>query len=125
MVKITNGKDAPIEVTRGAYEGAFKSLGYYPVDETKDAQDASDATTGHNNQQQSQEPDDLGKTDADDSDDEEGTVDEFAELEQKPIGQWTKQEVKDYAAAKSIDISGTKNANEAKEIIKEYLQAQE
>lgn len=129
MVKITNGVDAPIEVTRGAYEGVFKPLGYYPVDEAKNAQEASDAATKHDNQQGKQEQPDIDpdddELDGDDADTEDGEdnadADEFAELEQKPIGQWTKDEVKAYAEAKGIDLKGTKNVNEAKARVKDYL----
>jgi hypothetical protein len=37
--------------------------------------------------------------------------------------QWTKAEVKEFARANGIDISGTKNVNEAKEIIKQFIGA--
>jgi hypothetical protein len=40
------------------------------------------------------------------------------------VSQWNKEEVKRFAALKEIDISGTKNANEAKEIIKQFLAQQ-
>ena len=43
------------------------------------------------------------------------------EILEKPISQWNKEEVKRFAAIKEIDISGTKNANEAKEIIKSFI----
>ena len=45
------------------------------------------------------------------------------EVQEKPISQWNKEEVKRFAALKNIDISGTKNAGEAKNIIKEFLGA--
>ena len=43
------------------------------------------------------------------------------EILEKPISQWNKEEVKRFAAIKEIDISGTKNANEAKEIMKSFI----
>lgn len=43
------------------------------------------------------------------------------ELEKKPLSQWNKDEVKRYATICNIDISGTKNAQEAKERIKTYI----
>lgn len=94
MVKITNGIEI-FEVTRGAYDGIYSLQGYEIVDESKKPYE--EPTT------------------------EEEVKDEFAELLLKPISQWSKEEVKDFAAAKNIDISGTKNANEAKEIIKSFL----
>ena len=56
--------------------------------------------------------------DVDNRTDDEKFADELVE---KPISQWNKEEVKRFAAIRDIDISGTKNANEAKEIIKQFL----
>ena len=57
----------------------------------------------------------------------EKTEDEIfvEEILEKPIFQWNKDEVKRFAGIKEIDITGTRNANEAKEIIKSFLEAQE
>lgn len=93
MVKITNGINV-LEVTSGAYAGIYKDQGYKPVTVEKSKKQA--------------EPEKQP----------EAPVDEFAELEEKPISQWNKNEVKAYAEAKGIDLTGTKNVNEAKEIIK-------
>jgi hypothetical protein len=53
----------------------------------------------------------------------EKTEDEIfvEEILEKPISQWNKEEIKRFAAINEIDISGTKNANEAKEIIKFFI----
>lgn len=48
----------------------------------------------------------------------------FKELLEKPIGQWKKAEVIEFAEANGIDISGTKNINEAKSIIKDFIDKQ-
>ena len=45
-------------------------------------------------------------------------------LLEKPIGSWNKIEVKKFAEIKGIDISGTKNPAEAKNVIKEFLAAE-
>lgn len=102
MVKITNGRDV-FEVTEGAFEGIFVHQGFVKVDNKKD------------------EPKiildevEIPVVDA---------ADEFDELEnEKPVSQWTKAEVKEFAKANGIDISGTKNVNEAKEIIKQFIGA--
>ena len=57
----------------------------------------------------------------------EKTEDEIfvEEILEKPISQWDKDEVKRFAGIKEIDITGTRNVNEAKEIIKSFLEAQE
>lgn len=98
MVKITNGVNV-FEVTRGAFDGIYSRQGYRLVDEKTEAKtpEASKAS--------------------------EKTEDEIfvEEILEKPISQWNKEEVKRFAAIKKIDISGTKNANEAKEIIKSFI----
>ena len=96
MVKITNGVDV-FEVTKGAFDGIYSRQGYRLVDEKAEAK----------------VPKALAKKSEDDI-----FVEEILE---KPISQWNKDEVKRFAAIKEIDISGTKNANEAKEIIKSFI----
>lgn len=98
MVKITNGVNV-FEVTRGAFDGIYSRQGYTIMNEKA----AEGAKTP------------------------EKTEDEIfvEEILEKPISQWNKDEVKRFAGIKEIDITGTKNANEAKEIIKSFLEAQE
>lgn len=114
MVKISNGEVTQI-VSRGAFETQYKRLGFQIVGDNK-ATEVKKAT--EEKKSEVQVPDD--DFDADVADDTEDG-DDFEELLEKPISQWNKTEVKDFAAAKGIDIHGTKNANEAKEIIKKYL----
>lgn len=111
MVKITNG-DITTFVSRGAYESQYKDLGFViagdlPFEEKyEDSDDESFDGV----------PDDFvdsGETDA---------TDDYADLLEKPISQWSKNEVRDFAHAKGIDIKGTKNVNEAKDVIKKYLE---
>ena len=98
MVKITNGINV-FEVTKGAFDGIYSRQDYHLIDETKETQ-------------KDKVP--------------EKTEDElFIEgVLEKPISQWNKDEVKMFAELKEIDITGTKNAGEAKERIKEFLDAQ-
>lgn len=98
MVKITNGVNI-FEVTRGAFDGIYSRQGYTIL---------NDQVPG---QQEIQVPE---KTE------DEKFLDEIIE---KPISQWNKDEVKRFAALKEIDITGTKNVNEAKEIIKDFIVA--
>lgn len=101
MLKITNGVNV-FEVTRGAFDGIYSRQGYRVVEEHKHVVD-----------EQPKAP--------------EKSEDElFVEsIIEKPISQWNKDEVKRFAAIKGIDISGTKNAGEAKEIIKTFLEESE
>lgn len=98
MVTITNGKNT-LEVTSGAFEGIYKSCGYSLVGVEAKVSDSTEDVMVEN------------------------PIDEnpFEELEAKPISQWTKAEVKEYAEAKGIDLSGTKNVNDGKERIKVYM----
>lgn len=98
MVKITNGVNV-FEVTRGAFDGIYSRQGYKLVGENKEAEAPAAPVAP------------------------EKTEDEIfvEEILEKPISQWNKDEVKRFAAIKEIDISGTKNANEAKEIIKSFI----
>jgi hypothetical protein len=98
MVKITNGVNV-FEVTRGAFDGIYSRQGYRLIDEKTEAKTPK-------------APKAPKKTE------DEIFVEEILE---KPISQWNKGEVKRFAAIKEIDISGTKNANEAKEIIKSFI----
>ena len=99
MVKITNGVNV-FEVTRGAFDGIYSRQGYTLVDE-KPVSKVKESKVLVDNR----------------------TEDEIFldEIQEKPISGWNKEEVKRFAALKEIDITGTKNVNEAKTIIKEFL----
>ena len=98
MVKITNGVNV-FEVTKGAFDGIYSRQGYKLVDEK-----VKDKTPEAHKAPKKSEDDIF-----------------VEEILEKPISQWNKEEVKRFAAIKEIDISGTKNANEAKEIIKSFI----
>ena len=102
MVKITNGKEV-FEVTRGAFDGIYSRQGYTILDEVEPAE--------QNDEVNAETP--------------EKTEDELfiEEIVGKPISSWNKDEVKRFASIKGIDITGTKNVTEAKDIIKQYLDA--
>lgn len=102
MVKITNGVNV-FEVTRGAFDGIYSRQGYTLMNEKKAKAEKE------------KEPELTPEK----TDDEKF----LEEIVEKPISQWNKEEVKCFAALKEIDISGTKNANEAKDIIKSFLEA--
>lgn len=104
FVEITNGVDK-FNVQLGAYNTIFKNQGYFivgseDVEETKD--DVVEAGGGE---------------------DEKAAF--LDELEEKPISQWNKEEVKTFCSYKGIDITGTKNVNEAKDVIKKFLEENE
>lgn len=101
MVKITNGS-VVYEVTNGAYEGIYKHQGFYPVENKVEAVAEQVAA--------STEPD------------KDPNLVFVEELLEKPISQWNKNEVKEFARIKEIDLTGTKNVNEAKALIQQHIQ---
>ena len=121
MVKCTNGM-AVIEVTEGAYNTIFKDQGYRPIaDEVKTPVTPVETPTGEevetldedNSESESEEQADVSAPDE---------KDEIDSLLEKPIGQWSNDEVKAFAEAKGIDITVTKNAKEAKGRIRKFLE---
>ena len=100
MVKITNGVSV-FEVTRGAFDGIYSRQGYTLVNE-KPAENTDEVV------------DNIPEKTED-----EKFIDEIVE---KPISQWTKEEIRRFASIKDIDISDTKGPTEAKELIKQFLE---
>lgn len=100
MVKITNGVDI-FEVTKGAYDSIYSRQGYKIVEKNEPIIE-----------------DEIPESN-------EKTEDEkfVEEVVAKPISQWNKDELKRFAALKDINISGVKNAGEAKAIIKDFIEA--
>lgn len=120
MVKISNGEVTQV-VSRGAFETQYKRLGFQIVGDNKVTEVKKEAKKAAEEKKPEVQVPDDDDFDADAAEDDTEDGDDFEELLEKPISQWNKTEVKDFAAAKGIDIHGTKNANEAKEIIKKYL----
>ena len=97
MITITNGKDV-FKVSKGAFESIYKKQGFK-------------VKTPKN-----QKP---NKGDEQVEGDEKKL--ELDAITEKPVAQWTKAEIKVFAEAYEVDLTGTKNATEAKEIIKEFM----
>lgn len=98
MVLITNGVDRFL-VTKGAFNGVYSKQGYTIANDEKVAAAAQMPNPKTENEKF------------------------LEEVEEKPLSQWSKEEVKKFAALKDIDISGTKNVNEAKALIKNFMEA--
>ncbi len=102
MVIITNGINE-FEVSRGAYESIFQKQGYSIVvdTETEVVENNKDAAAAEPAKQ----------------------VDKDAEaLMEKPISQWTKNEVKSFIDKKRIDVSGITSFNEVKDRVRKYIE---
>lgn len=102
MINITNGINE-FEVSRGAYESIFQKQGYSIVvdTETEVVENNKDAVAAEPAKQ----------------------VDKDAEaLMEKPISQWTKNEVKSFIDKKRIDVSGITSFNEVKDRVRKYIE---
>lgn len=102
MVVITNGINE-FEVSRGAYESIFQKQGYSIIvdAEAEAVEDNNDAEAAEHAEH----------------------VDKDAEaLVEKPISQWTKNEVKNFIAKKGIDVSGITSFNEVKDRVRKYIE---
>ena len=102
MIIITNGINE-FEVSRGAYESIFRKQGYSVVvdTETEVVENNKDAAAAEPAKQ----------------------VDKDAEaLMEKPISQWTKNEVKSFIDKKRIDVSGITSFNEVKDRVRKYIE---
>lgn len=100
MIKITNGVNT-IQVTSGAFENVYKKMGYQVVKQPKAA-----------------------KADAKETAIEIKIAEDEAfakEFEETPANNWNKKALKQYAEIKGIDLVGTKNFNEARTIVKEFI----
>lgn len=106
MLTITNGVEV-IEVTNGAFQTVFKNQGYKPV---KGAKRPAEAVT---------EPQTAN---SEGSQGEENTDDAFiAEITEKPIAEWRRDDLIRYAEIKGIEIPEGAKVPEMKEIVKDAL----
>ena len=124
MVTISNGKTT-LRVTAGAVE-TYKSMGFHVVDDKENDQIKP---VEHNKEEKVAE-DVAGEPEAGDSDaEDEGVEDDteeayVTELLEKPLSQWSNEEVKEFVRIKGIDTSGAKKFSQVKDIIKAYLDEQ-
>lgn len=124
MVTITNGIKT-FRVTSGAVP-VYKSLGFRTVTD-EELEEMQQATHEHFND--AGEPENSAKSGKEESDsDEEGEELEDAafieEILEKPLSQWTNDEVKEFVRIKEIDTSGAQKVSQVRGIIKTYLEEQ-
>ena len=123
MVTISNGKTT-FRVTAGAVE-IYKSMGFHVVDDKE-----NDQIKPVEHKEEKVAEDVAGEPEADDSDaEDEGVEDDteeayVTELLEKPLSQWSNEEVKEFVRIKGIDTSGAKKLSQVKDIIKAYLDEQ-
>ena len=123
MVTISNGKTT-FRVTAGAVE-VYKSMGFHVVDDKE-----NDQIKPVEHKEEKVAEDVAGEPEADGSDaEDEGVEDDteeayVTELLEKPLSQWSNEEVKEFVRIKGIDTSGAKKFSQVKDIIKAYLDEQ-
>lgn len=104
MLRITNGEKTLL-VAEKVYENTFKPMGWEPEDKEEAVQETIEK-------------------DGEDIENPERTEDElFVEkVLEKPLSEWSKEEVKKFAGIKDIELKGTKSAAEAKNRIRAFLE---
>ena len=123
MVTISNGT-ATFRVTAGAVE-IYKSMGFHVVDDKE-----NDQIKSVEHKEEKAAEDVAGEPETDGSDVEDEGVEDDAEeayvteLLEKPLSQWSNEEVKEFVRIKGIDTSGAKKLSQVKDIIKAYLDEQ-
>ena len=123
MVTISNGKTT-FRVTAGAVE-VYKSMGFHVVDDKE-----NDQIKSVEHKEEKAAEDVAGEPETDGSGvEDEGVEDDteeayVTELLEKPLSQWSNEEVKEFVRIKGIDTSGAKKFSQVKDIIKAYLDEQ-
>lgn len=124
MVDITNGR-VSLTVTRGAFEGIYKHQGYILVHDyaglttIKQADEKATSINNHIAEEESSAGDNLEQTEEADESSEKSF--EMAELLETPIGQWSKEQLKEFAEANDISIDGASTVREVRNIIKDFI----
>ena len=120
MVDITNGKNS-LTVTKGAFEGIYKHQGYTLVHNYAGSATIKPDVTKEEVAQSFVE--DVAAVEEQLPEVEESTekVIEMAELLETPIGQWSKEQLKEFAEANNISIDGASTVREVRNIIKNFI----
>lgn len=129
MVTITNGIKT-FRVTSGAVP-VYKSLGFRTVtdEELEEMQQAThehfnDAGEPENSAKSGKEESDSDEEDSDEEDEEQEDAAFIEEILEKPLSQWTNDEIKEFVRIKEIDTSGAQKVSQVRDIIKTYLEEQ-
>lgn len=123
MVDITNGINT-MTVTKGAFEGIYKLQGYTLVHDY--AETITPTLVVEERPDSIDEPlPDITSDNVDEEKESPDTTIEMQEMLDKPIGQWTKEELKQFAEANDISLEGAKSVKEVREIIKAYIDSVE
>jgi hypothetical protein len=122
MVDITNGRDS-LTVTKGAFEGIYKHLGYTLVNDYSQRiqNDAGKTVTPMDNKLPIEEEASTSDNLEQSEEVEQESPFAMAELLETPIGQWSKEQLKEFAEANNISIDGASTVREVRNIIKDFI----
>lgn len=127
MVEATNGVST-VTITKGAFEGIYKHQGYTLVkDYSSLIQDKAGEKERVNDNNYTIDPqipynDNQELTDGSDESSEKSF--EMNELLEVPIGQWSREQLKEFATANNISLEGVTTTKEVRNIIKDYINSQ-
>lgn len=119
LVKISNGVVTNI-VSRAAYEEQFKKLGFDIVEDSAVVQKPAAIVVP--DVEEIPEPEEVADEPVDVPEEQETSDDFVEELLEKPISQWTNDELKEFVKIKGIDTSSVKKTSEVRNIVKKYLE---
>lgn len=124
MIEITNG-EVTSKVPYTAYESQYKKLGFRPVSDS-DVEEKKDVTPVEEEHEEEDANVVVTNADEEDADEEDDADAAFVEdILEKPLSQWTTDELKEFVRIKDIDTSGAKKTNEVRSIIKAFLEEQD
>lgn len=124
MVDISNGIHF-MTVTKGAFEGIYKHQGYTLVHDyssliqDKPGESVKAKDNNYITEDESSTSDNLEQTEETEESSEKSF--KMAELLEVPIGQWSKEQLKEFAEANNISIDGASTVREVRNIIKDFI----
>ncbi len=124
MIEITNG-EVTSKVPYTAYESQYKKLGFRPVSDSgvEEKKDVTPVEEEHEEEDANVVVTNVAEEDVDEEDDADAAFVE--DILEKPLSQWTTDELKEFVRIKDIDTSGAKKTSEVRSIVKAFLEEQD
>ncbi len=143
MVLITNG-EITSKVPMSAFQSQYKNIGFHIVSEeiageqvpndrgtSENVEDGTEVTSKGEVADEKEDVDDNAE-DTEGDDEEEDEQDKDAEeaafvedILEKPLSQWTVDELKEFVRIKNVYTTGAKKTSEVRAIVKKFLEEQD
>lgn len=117
MVKITNG-DIVSTVPSSAFKNVYSKIGFTIVSD-EDVVEEQIVNVEPVESIPEPEGDIVEPADVEEFDEDEAFLNDIIE---KPISQWSAQEIKKYAVLNDIDLSSAKKTSDARNIVKKFME---